>query len=72
MTGEDRAEEGGTEDVHDRHGVSWLFVFVDLANPGREGKNTIAGHSENETGRCDDCDAGTLRKVMSIFDAVKL
>jgi hypothetical protein len=71
LTGEDRAEEAGTEDVHDRYGVSWLFVFVHLADPGGKGEDTIAGHGENETGGGDDCDTGTLCKVTSIFGGVK-
>ena len=72
MTREDRAEDSGTEDVHGRYSVSWLFVSVDLADPGGERENAIAGHGKNETGRCDDCDAGTLPKVMSIVEAVNL
>lgn len=46
LTGEDRTEETGTEDVHDCHGVPWLLALVDLADPGRKGKDTIASHGE--------------------------
>lgn len=60
MTGEDGAEEAGTEDVHDCHGVSRLFVAVDLANPGGEGQDTVTGHGKNKSGGSDDRDTSAL------------
>ena len=72
MTGDDCAKEGGTEDVHHRYRISWLFVFVNLTDPGGEGQNTITGHGKNETGRCNDRNAGALYNVMLITEAVRL
>jgi len=45
-----------------------LFVFVDLTDPGGEGQDTITGHSKNQAGCSDDCNAGTLRKAVSVIE----
>ena len=42
-------------------------MFVDLADPGGKGKDAIPGHGEDEAGGGDDCDTGTLYKVLSII-----
>lgn len=63
MAGEDRAEDAGAEDVHDRYGVSRLFAIVNLADPGGEGQDTVTGHGKNESRGSDDRDASTLGVV---------
>ena len=62
MAGEDRAEDAGTEDIHDRHCVSWLFVFVYLTDPGGEGQDTVTGHGEDKTGGSNDHSGSALRR----------
>lgn len=52
MAGKDRAEDGGTIDVHESHRVSsrWQFAFVYLTDPEGKGQDTITGYGKDEAG----------------------
>lgn len=60
--GQDRAEERGTEDKHNRHGVARLALVVDLPDPVREGEHAVACDGEYEPRGGHDGHACVLQK----------
>lgn len=57
----DGAEERGTEDEHDCHGVARLAVVRDLANPAGEREHTVTRHGEDQAGGGDYGDTRVLK-----------
>lgn len=60
VAGKDDEQDEGSEDVHNSNRITRLSVGGYLADPPREGKNTVSGDGKDESGSSHDGDTGIL------------
>lgn len=60
-TREDRAQDDGTEDIHDGHCIARLAICIHAANPVGHWQNAIARNGKDQARSSDDGDTSVLQ-----------